>query len=92
MRIEHKFGNLKTAIRELNELGFSANESLISKGLYHVLPIEMRDDYPMMGDGTTPRFVAFLYSTGTLIFVKPYDENPVLMAYQETLEKLTASN
>ena len=52
----------------------------------------MRDDYPMMGDGTTPRFVAFLYSTGTLIFVKPYDKNPVLMAYQETLEKLTASN
>ncbi len=89
MIIEHKFGNLNKAIRKLNELGFSLNESVISKALYHVLPSEMRDGYPMMEDGTTPRFVAFLYSTGTLIFVEPHDKNPVLMAYQETLEQLT---
>jgi hypothetical protein len=89
MIIEHKFGDLDKAIRKLKELGFSSKESPISKGLYHVLPSDMRDGYPMMGDGITPRFVAFLYSTGTLIFVKPYDENPVLMAYQETLEQLT---
>ena len=89
MAIEHKFGDLNEAIRKLGELGFSPKESPISKGLYHVLPSEMREGYPMMEDGTTPRFVAFLYSTGTLIFVKPYDENPVLMAYQEILKQLT---
>ncbi len=92
MIIEHKFGDLDKAIRKLDELGFSLNESVISKALYYVLPSKMREGYPMMKDGITPRFVALLYSTGTLIFVKPYDENPVLMAHQETLEMLTTSN
>ena len=86
--LEHKFGDLDTAIKELGDLGFSLNQSIISEGLYYVIPSKMSDDYPMTKDGITPRPVAFVFPKGKLILVEPYDENPVLMKYQKTLEEL----
>ena len=86
--LEHKFGDLDTATKELGDLGFSLNQSIINEEFYYVLPSKRSDDYPMTKDGITPRSVAFVFYNGTLILVKPYDENPVLMKYQKTLEEL----
>lgn len=86
--LEYKFGDLDKATRKLNGLGFSLNKSVISERLYYVLPSEMRDDYPTREDGKTPRSVALLFSSGTLIIPELYDKNPILMAYQETLREV----
>jgi len=90
MQIEHKFDNVNIATRELNGLGFSLGGPLFHGELYHVVPREIQDDYPMMSDGKTPRFVAVVDFTGTLIFAEPYDKNPVLIRYQEILKRATA--
>jgi len=84
---EYKFGNVDTATQELNRLGFSLDDSLFPKELYHVVPIEIQDDHPRMSDGITSRFVAVVDSKGTLIFDKPFDDNPVLIKYQEILDR-----
>ena len=91
--LEHKFGDLDKAIKELGDLGFSLNQSIISEGLYYVIPSKMSDDYPMTKDGITPRPVAVVFSIRTLdlvklVLVKHHDENPVLMTYEERLKKL----
>jgi len=85
---EYEFGNIDTATQELNRLGFSLDDSLFPKELYHVIPIKIQDDYPKMSDCRTPRFVAIVDSKGTLIFDKPFDNNPVLIKHQAKLEKL----
>ncbi len=89
MSIEHQFDNVETASKELNKLGFSLRGSFFHREIYHVVPEEMPDGYPMMGNRRTPRFVAFVTSKGTLIFDKPFDENPILMRYYEILRALT---
>lgn len=85
---EHRFGDIDTATQELNRLGFSLDDSLFPKEVYHVIPIKIQDDYPKMSDDRTPRFVAVVDSKGTLIFDKPFDNNPVLIRYQEILDGL----
>ena len=87
---EYKFGNVDTATQELNKLGFSLDDSLFPKELYYVVPIKIQDDYPKMSDCRTPRFVAVVDSNGTLIFDKPFDNNPVLIKHQAKLEKLVS--
>lgn len=84
---EYKFGNVDTATQRLNRLGFSLDDSLFPKELYHVVPIEIQDDHPKMSDCRTPRLVAVVDSEGTLIFDKPFDNNPVLIKYQEILDR-----
>ena len=83
---EHRFDNVDTATQELNRLGFSLDDSLFPKKLYHVIPIKIQDDYPKMSDCRTPRLVAVVDSNGTLIFDKPFDNNPVLIRYQKILD------
>ncbi len=85
---EYKFNNIETAIRELNKLGFSLDDSLFPKEPYHVIPTKIEDDYPTMKYTKTPRIVAVVDSTGKLIFDKPFDDNPILIKYQAKLEKL----
>lgn len=85
---EYEFGNIDTATQELNRLGFSLDDSLFPKEVYHVIPIKIQEDYPKMNDDRTPRFVAIVDSKGTLIFDKPFDNNPVLIKHQAKLEKL----
>ena len=87
---EYKFGNIDTATKELNRLGFSLDDSLFPKKVYHVVPIKIQDDYPRMKNTRTPRFVAVVDSNGTLIFDKPFDNNPILIKHQEKLEKLVS--
>jgi len=84
---EYKFGNVDTATQRLNRLGFSLDDSLFPKELYHIVPIEIQDDYPKMSDCRTLRFVAVVDSKGTLIFDKPFDNNPVLIRYQKILDR-----
>ena len=85
---EHRFDNVEIATQELNRLGFSLNNSLFSNSgeIYHVVPSKIQDDYPKMSDGITPRFVAIIDSECNLIFDKPYDNNSVLIRYQERLD------
>ena len=88
MTIEHDFGDIDTAIKALDSLGFSFNGPFI-QGRYFVIPSEMPDGYPTMRNSRTPRFVAFVNSKGTLTFDKPFDENSILMRYYEILRALT---
>lgn len=83
---EHGFGNVDTATQKLNRLGFSLIDSFFPGEMYHVVPNKIQDDYPMMSDGRTPRFVAVVDSEGNLIYDKPHDNNPVLMRYQKILD------
>ena len=89
MSIEHKFGNIEIATRELDELGFSLDGPFFKEKIYHVVPSKIEDDHPTMRNSKTPRFVAVVDSEGTLFFDKPFDENPVLMRYYKKLNELT---
>ena len=87
---EYSFGNIEIVTQELNRLGFSLENSLFSNSgeIYHVVPSKIQDDYPKMSDGRTPRFVAVVDSKGKLTYDKPYDNNSVLIGYQEILDRL----
>ena len=89
MTIEHDFGDIDTAIKALDSLGFSLDGPFLKGKIYHVVPSKITDDYPTMRNSRTPRFVAFLNSKGKLTFDEPDDKNPVLIGYQERLKTLT---
>ena len=75
---EHQFGNIDTATQELNKLGFSLDDSLFPKELYHVVPIKIQDDHPKKSDCRTPRLVDVVDTERPIIFDKPFDNNPFL--------------
>ena len=83
MSIEHEFGDIDTAIKELGRLGFSLNGFVQEK--YRVVPREIPDDYPTMINSKKPRAFAFVTVRGTLIIDEIPDQNPVLIRYKEML-------